>query len=329
MLTIIMPVYNKETYVTGILEDLLSQTFRDFELIVVNDGSTDHSGEICDRYARMDARIRVLHLQNGGVSHARNTALDLAKGDYITFVDGDDRIPPDYLAHLYQSMEKYRPDLVIGGYCKIWPGSSKREQVALPYNGYYKLSDLLPEFAAVQGNTGIYGYCWAKLFAKKLLDGQRFNETLRLAEDLDFYLSLYPKVKTVYFDNQCSYEYLQAAENSSMLMADDKIDYFSQLLIQKKIILFLEERGAFTGENKARLSRRISDYIFFTLYHAPADCILSLCGQIRRAGIGAYISLNGAGWMEKWMVHLFRLGWDQMIKGTVTGYQFIKKILHR
>ena len=100
MISVIVPVYNVEPYLRECIESILGQTYRDFELILVNDGSTDDSGTICDEYAAQDTRIRVLHQKNSGVSVARNVGLDSVQGEYITFVDSDDRVSKDYLAYL-------------------------------------------------------------------------------------------------------------------------------------------------------------------------------------------------------------------------------------
>lgn len=95
LLTIIVPVYNVEPYLSDCIESILSQSFDNFELLLIDDGSTDSSGEICDRYAKSDKRIRVFHTENQGVSSARNRGLDEARGKYISFVDSDDYIQAD------------------------------------------------------------------------------------------------------------------------------------------------------------------------------------------------------------------------------------------
>ena len=94
-ISVIVPVYNVEKYLRRCIDSILSQTFSDFELLLIDDGSKDKSGEICDEYAAKDARVRVFHKENGGVSSARNLGLDNAKGDWITFSDSDDELLPD------------------------------------------------------------------------------------------------------------------------------------------------------------------------------------------------------------------------------------------
>ena len=110
--SVIVPVYNTEKYLEECIQSVLNQSFTDFELLLIDDGSTDQSGLICDKYAKKDNRIRVFHKINGGVSSARNLGLDNAKGEWITFVDSDDCLKPDYLMNLYACVNA-KVDLII------------------------------------------------------------------------------------------------------------------------------------------------------------------------------------------------------------------------
>ena len=114
-ITCIIPVYKVENYLARCIESVLSQTYTDFELILVDDGSPDNSGKICDEYAKKDSRIKVIHKVNEGVSVARNTGLDIAKGEYIYFLDSDDFISPDCFELLYKNLKENDADISIGG----------------------------------------------------------------------------------------------------------------------------------------------------------------------------------------------------------------------
>lgn len=114
-ISVIVPVYNVEKYLKKCVQSVLDQDFKDFELILVDDGSTDNSGSICDDYALKDSRIRVIHKKNGGLSDARNKGTDCAKGKYITYVDSDDYISKEYLKTLNNLVEKYSADIAITG----------------------------------------------------------------------------------------------------------------------------------------------------------------------------------------------------------------------
>lgn len=280
-LTIIIPVYNKKRYLSGLLEQVMGQTFWDFECLLIDDGSTDGSGAICDEFANRDTRFRVFHIPNGGASHARNLGLDHARGEYVTFIDGDDKILPDYLSNLNRCAEEFDVPMVIGNIQKVWDNREDIVPLQIPYKGLYEFSDLLPDFARVQKETGIYGFCVAKLIHRDLIADTRFDPKIKLAEDLNFYLDLYAKIQSIYFDQKPNYSYLQAAENSSMLDADDKIDYFTQLVIQRKIVRFLMDKEAFTGENLRIMVDRLYDYVYFCLYHCRPAGLISVCSDIR------------------------------------------------
>ena len=112
-ISLVVPVYNVQEYLPECLDSLLGQSFAAIEIILVDDGSTDASAEICDRYAARDGRIRVVHQQNAGVSKARNVGIRLARGKYLGFVDGDDWVDRDYCKRLYETLIDYRADISI------------------------------------------------------------------------------------------------------------------------------------------------------------------------------------------------------------------------
>jgi len=118
LISIIIPVYNVEDYLARCLESILFQSFKDFEVLLIDDGSTDGSGKICDAYAQNDTRIRVIHKVNGGVSSARNVGLNNANGQYISFVDSDDFVHPCFLEFLYNSIKSSKADISICDYEK-------------------------------------------------------------------------------------------------------------------------------------------------------------------------------------------------------------------
>lgn len=111
MISVIVPVYNVEKFLPRCIDSIINQNYKDLEVILVDDGSTDMSGNICDKYASKDKRISVIHKKNGGLSDARNTGIDLAAGDYISFIDSDDYIFPEYFEYLYDLVSKYNADV--------------------------------------------------------------------------------------------------------------------------------------------------------------------------------------------------------------------------
>lgn len=270
-ISIIMPVYNKARYVQNVLLDVQEQGFRDFECIIIDDGSTDLSGKICDDFAAQDNRFRVLHTPNSGVSHARNVGLAKAQGKYITFIDADDRIENGYLQKLYADIVSTNADMVIAGPLKFWEDDRQSITTPIPYKGVQQFKQLMPEFALVQRNTGIYGFCWGKLIRRDLIANVRFSEWLRLAEDFEFYLRLYPKVKTIYFEASCKYYYLQEADNSSAIIDSGKIDYVAQLKINLSYRKFLRDTGYYDGDNRKTVDALVANYAFFSIFHCVRE----------------------------------------------------------
>ena len=119
MVSVIVPIYNVEPYVYKCIMSIIEQTYGEWELVLIDDGSQDHSGEICDQYAKKDSRIKVIHQQNQGVSIARNVGIDFSRGSYITFLDADDYLSESYLEHMVNCIEASSADVVIGNMYKV------------------------------------------------------------------------------------------------------------------------------------------------------------------------------------------------------------------
>lgn len=206
MITIIIPVYNVEDYISACIQSVISQSYHDFELIIVNDGSTDSSGEICNQFAEKDTRIKVFHKNNEGVSSARNLGLRKAHGEYITFIDSDDYIGPDYLSNLYGSITFSDADIVIGGYVQVWGD----------YNEAFCFKDVtLPNFEFSQLFTlhNLHKRCspWGKLFKAKVIRENNlwFDERIHLGEDCIFVLTYLSYIKSATLISASEYYYLQ------------------------------------------------------------------------------------------------------------------------
>lgn len=301
--SVIIPVYNKEKYMNNLFQCLLGQTFEEFECILIDDGSTDDSGKICDKAACMDKRFEVIHIPNSGVSHARNVGIDVSCGDYITFIDADDRIPNNYLECLYENIIESGADLSICTITKIW-NSGKRQKVQLPGSGIFDISELLPDFAGVQKKTGIYGYCCGKIILKELIGNIRFDERIQLAEDFDFFLKLYPKMSRIYFNDKTEYFYLQESENSSVMVNDSEIDYRTQLSINIRYKHFLENENIYSGNNQLIISHLLSDYVFFSLHYCNIEELKRCFKELRSICRVERIKVCGRNLFEKWILLL-------------------------
>ncbi len=325
-ISIIIPVYNKIKYIGVLLDMVIGQSFTDFECLLIDDGSTDGSGGVCDAFAERDDRFRVFHIDNGGVSHARNFGLRQAKGKYLTFIDGDDGIHRDYLQNLYTCLVDHNVDMVISGFLQTWDASDSSKEFRYPLNGTYEMRELLPKFACLQKTFGVFGWCCAKLFPASLAVGIYFDESLRLAEDFDFYVRLYPAVQRIYFDDKCFYYYRQAAENSSMLLPDDAIDYFAQLRINLRYKSFLERMDAYSGENRQIVNDLICNYIYLTLFHSPVPMFYERFNAVYSLYQRTYVRLYGNGFLKKWFLWTVRHKARHLAKLTLVGYRLIRKV---
>jgi len=204
MISVIIPVFNVELFLQSCLESVKAQTLKDFEAILVDDGSSDSSGAICDAYARADNRFRVVHQPNQGVSAARNRGLDLAKGDYVYFVDADDEMRPEALEHLYHAITQGEYDIAASGYSLVRNGEETDQCMTagsppMIFSGDEVLYKLL-----VDGSFVCYT-CWNKLITRKLIADLRFTDIKQ--EDFLFCGQLSLRLGAVIYLNESLYRY--------------------------------------------------------------------------------------------------------------------------
>lgn len=325
VISVIVPVYNKKRYIERTLQTIQQQSFRDFECLLIDDGSTDGSGEICDDFAEQDSRFKVFHIPNGGVSHARNLGLDHARGEYITFIDADDGVQVDYLENLWRCEMESGADLVISGCEKIAADGTVLQRVIPHHQGTVRFDELLPEFAREQLETGVYGFCCAKLFSYRLAQGVRFDKELKLAEDFDFYLKLYETIETVHLDSHAYYQYLQDAENSTGNTASEKIDFLAQLRINLRYRAMLQKREAYRDENRKIVEQRLGSYAFFMLFHTPLDQYRQRFEELYALWKTEQIPLESGRVLNKWLFFCLRNRCCSMAKGTMCLYRFARE----
>ena len=180
-ISIIIPVYNAEMYLDAVLTSVLDQSMHSYEVILVDDGSTDASSLICDRYSATDPRFRTIHKPNGGVSSARNAGLNLAKGEYVMFLDSDDALMPDALENMLK--DGADEDLVLGGYT-VYVGDVPTRSVHPHKERSYKGNEMTSFLDAnIRRNCEMLDAPWAKLYRRKTIRDLRFCEDLSYAED--------------------------------------------------------------------------------------------------------------------------------------------------
>lgn len=184
LISVIIPIYNVEKYIKKTIDTILVQTYTNIEIILVDDGSSDKSGDICDIYAKKDNRIRVFHQENKGVSSARNLGINNAKGKYIVFVDGDDYVTPEYINSLYSNIIENKADLAVQMYLNYYSSNRKIRNVKENINTNMSGREFI-DFEILEGrDTTVY----VKIYSKDIIDKFkiRFNESISNLEDMLF-----------------------------------------------------------------------------------------------------------------------------------------------
>lgn len=228
-ISIIVPVYNVEKYLHRCIDSIIVQTYTDFEILLIDDGSTDESGNICDEYGKMDGRVRVFHQDNGGVSKARNVGLDNAKGEWVTFCDSDDWLECDYLENFSFNYDLSVQSYFYGKQKITWPNKVVRSNPGEDY--------LL--------NKYVFGpYC--KLYKLDVIhkNNIRFDEQIAYGEDVLFWLQYMTQIRNMVVSSYAGYHYelyetncLSTAHkryNDVYYMFKSHVYYFEKILVNSK-----------------------------------------------------------------------------------------------
>jgi glycosyltransferase involved in cell wall biosynthesis len=213
-ISVIIPVYNVEKYLVKCIDSVLSQTFTDFECILIDDGSPDNCGKICDEYAKKDRRTKVIHQENSGVSSARNAGLDIAQGEWITFIDSDDWVDENYLELMYNNAVNNNIDLSICGMCSIGEnGKLIEKSKQFPIMFFDKISAKKTLFCFEYFTTATV----SKLVNRKYVyeNNIRFDTEIKICEDGLFWFEIIDKVDRVLYDSTPCYNYMRN-ENSAL-----------------------------------------------------------------------------------------------------------------
>ncbi len=222
LVSVIVPVYNVEGYLAKCLNSILAQTYSDIEVILIDDGSMDGSGKICDEYAAKNSKIKVLHKENGGVSKARNAGLDMARGEFITFIDGDDTVDPDYIGLMFREM-------VSGGY-DVVRLSWERGGVNLTYRVKFDKAGKCVLDGETIDNLFLCANIWG-LFRTDL--HIRFNENLKNGEDSLFVIENFVKSnRKMLLVNKPYYHYTIVPKSASEMSPTVRLIAHSKFLEQ-------------------------------------------------------------------------------------------------
>ncbi|MBR2937025.1 MAG: glycosyltransferase [Oscillospiraceae bacterium] len=260
MISVIVPVYNAEKYLPKCIESILAQTYRELELILVNDGSTDGSGHICDAYQKKDHRVIVIHAENGGVSKARNIGMAHATAEYIAFVDADDYILQTMYEKLHSAITD--KDIAFCRFAHIYPDrtilyeeTNLKQLVKRPFDPKYVMVD---RYSRDEGNRivcdKVYGCIWRQLFVRRIIEenGIRFKEGVKIAEDRLFLLEYLNHCNTAALVDEYLYQYRMENPNSAtavfhkyradLVQSQKKLINYQNNLLDRNLRLSRKER---------------------------------------------------------------------------------------
>ena len=257
LISVIIPVYKVEKYVERCIQSVINQTYENLQIILVDDGSPDNCGKICDEYAKKDHRIEVIHKSNGGLSDARNKGLEIAKGEYIGFVDSDDYIEADMYEVLYNLLKQYNADVSICNFYTVSQGKISIKNADNGINEYNRI-EILKEILL---DRNIQSYAWNKLYKKELFDEIKYPIGKKY-EDIGTTFFLLEKCNKVVVTGKSEYYYINRQDSIVNNVIETTITDYIELIMQ---------RYDYIEENIKELSSYNKDYLKRILKTAEKD----------------------------------------------------------
>mgnify|MGYP000015459665 FL=1 len=208
ILSVIIPVYNSEKYIKNCVESIIAQD-EEVEIILIDDGSTDSSGKICDEYSEEYKFIKTFHINNGGPSQARNYGINIAKGEYIQFIDSDDELEKNCFYNNKKIVQSEKPDILLYGANAINTNKKSKSKIITSfYERNYEIEELLKQLENDSKPT-VLNYVWNKWYKRELIknNGILFEEECRLGEDFLFNCRVFSKCEKIYISNETYYKY--------------------------------------------------------------------------------------------------------------------------
>ena len=283
LISIIVPVYNVEKYLPKCLDSIINQTYKNLEIILINDGSTDKSGEFCKKYKDIDNRINVIHKINEGVSVARNTGINVAKGKYITFIDSDDWIETDYIESALKYLMEYKPDILINNYLRDIGGIFNLTNITpVVFNKHQALFEMI---------RGKY-FNWspvAAFYSSTICKTNKFAANIHYGEDLLFKYNFIKNSKNILYVPLSKYYYVNRDDSACNSYDNDKKmddlyvmeyimkrerneignillenEYLPRLINRTKILKFCDDKRYI--ELKFILNKKIKHMLFLNLF---------------------------------------------------------------
>ena len=221
LISIIIPVYNMEKRIEKCLQTVIEQTYQNLEIIIVNDGSTDNSLQLCRGFEKMDNRIHVIDQKNMGVSSARNTALDSISGNYVAFIDSDDYVSYNYIQMLYETLLKNNADIVECGAIVVNEVNGTSDKIVPRFQLENNRDQIISSFYR---NEGVNDYLWNKLFKKELFNGIRFS-SFKCSEDFEILCHILQKSSRIASIDTPLYYYIRNNESIGLSsFSENKLD---------------------------------------------------------------------------------------------------------
>lgn len=256
--SVIVPVYNDEKYLKQCLDSVLNQTYRNLEIILVDDGSTDNTPQICEQYREKDKRIRLLHKVNGGVGSSRNAGLSMATGDYLLFIDDDDWIDKDYIENLYDLLKRKKADIAICNYANFYERNALFT-FAVQKNNYYEKVFSVKDWFRLEYNSKnnwsvLFAVPWCKLFKRSLFKHIAYPTNVPVEDDLTTW-KVYLLAERIAYANKT--KYIHRLLNSSVSTRANRTAVFPLEAVEKRIA-FLKILGFDTSEEEKAYRWRLN-----------------------------------------------------------------------
>ena len=305
LISIIVPVYKVEQYLERCVDSILAQTYEDLEIILVDDGSPDSCGAICDCYAQTDGRIKVIHKENAGVGMARNSGLDICTGDFIMFVDPDDYLSADAVQVLYERLVMDGSDMAIGKHTDVWEDGRKNDAFcAWMKDDVVKTKDMLMN---IRTSEHLSETAWGKLYKRDIFETIRYT-AVKCSEDLMLYPLILERCEQISVVDHEIYYYFQ--RNDSILHQKSEQAKTDNLIATIQFSKYLIEENSYLGA---------ADW-----YLRSIDLVYPL--KARKKGI-ALLKQNFDASMEKQF--LKKADWKHRFKRLLLRFPIVFDILVR
>lgn len=252
LISIIIPVYNVASYIERCLRSVINQTHENLEIIIVNDGSTDETGEVIDQIEKTDERIVVLHKENTGVSDTRNKGLDIAHGHYIGFVDGDDEIYPDMFEFLLRNAKKHDADISHCGFELVNP----KKTIPFSGTGEVVVQDRNEAIAALLQGKLSGPSTWNKLYARDVIGDVRYSDDIQINEDLLFNVEVFNHSERGIYEDVVKYRYMynpSSVGRSGFNFSKEQ----DVLTVARRVKDYLAEKPSLTREVESFFAERL------------------------------------------------------------------------